>query len=99
MTDLPTLPHGLVRTEDFESMRLVTAKIIYRMPDRQSLLQEFIWQQYDLLPKYPILLTFLKFWKEELEGPLYKVIVGGRPIFTSAELIKAESHVGLIRVH
>ncbi len=34
---------------------LVTAHIIYRMPDRLSILQEFIWQNYDALPDFPAL--------------------------------------------
>ncbi len=55
---------------------LVTAHIIYRMPDRLSILQEFIWQNYDALPDFPALMKFLHFWKAEIEGPLVAVRIG-----------------------
>ncbi|HUO50417.1 MAG TPA: protein usg, partial [Candidatus Paceibacterota bacterium] len=49
---------------------LTTAQILYRMPDHQSILQTYIWQDYDLFPKFPALHDFLAFWEEKLEGPL-----------------------------
>lgn len=55
---------------------LVTAHIVYRMPDHRSLLQEFIWQNYDALPDFPALMKFLCFWRAEIEGPLVAVRVG-----------------------
>ncbi|WP_118137218.1 usg protein [Oceanicella sp. SM1341] len=53
---------------------LTTAQIYYRMPDCQSLLQTFVWQEYDLAPKFPRLRKFLDFWRDELEGPLHSVV-------------------------
>ena len=38
---------------------LTTAQILYRMPDHPSLLQTYVWQNYDLFPKFPALLDFL----------------------------------------
>ena len=32
---------------------LTTAQILYRMPDHPSLLQTYVWQNYDLFPKFP----------------------------------------------
>ena len=32
---------------------LTTAEILYRMPDHPSLLQTYVWQNYDLFPKFP----------------------------------------------
>ena len=58
-----------------EGYGLTTAKILYRMPDHPQLLQSYIWQEYDLAPKFPVLLGFLEFWKRELEGPLHSVTV------------------------
>ncbi len=52
---------------------LTTAEITYRMPDFQSMLQIFTWQDYDLAPNFPKLKKFLDFWQEELEGPLHSV--------------------------
>lgn len=52
---------------------LTTAQILYRMPDHPSFLQTFIWQHYDLAPKFPELLRFLDFWRAKLDGPLHSV--------------------------
>ena len=54
---------------------LVTAEILYRMPDYQTLIQEFIWQEYDMVPDLPRLQEFLIFWEENLDGPLYRITV------------------------
>jgi uncharacterized protein Usg len=52
---------------------LTTAKIIYHFPDHPHLLQTFVWQHYDLAPKFPALYRFIDFWREQLEGPLHSV--------------------------
>ena len=52
---------------------LTTAQILYRMPDHPGLLQTFIWQHYDLAPKFPELYRFIDFWQEKIEGPLHSV--------------------------
>ena len=57
---------------------LTTAQILYRMPDHPSLLQTYVWQNYDLFPKFPALKDFLAFWQEKLDGPLYAVTVAGK---------------------
>ncbi|MEM7236932.1 MAG: usg protein [Pseudomonadota bacterium] len=54
---------------------LATAEITYRLPDARSLLQTFLWQEYDLAPKFPELRRFLDFWQRELDGPLHSVRV------------------------
>src|ERR1700726_2190824 len=54
---------------------LTTAQILYRMPDHPSLLQTYVWQNYDLFPRFPALKDFLKFWAERLDGPLFSVTV------------------------
>ncbi|TKT82966.1 usg protein [Aquamicrobium sp. LC103] len=52
---------------------LTTAEILYRLPDHPGLLQTFIWQHYDLAPKFPALYGFLDFWQAKLDGPLHSV--------------------------
>ena len=47
---------------------LTTAEIVYRRPDRQWLLQTYVWQDYDLFPNFPALKDFLAFWEKSLEG-------------------------------
>ena len=65
---------------------LVTAEILYRMPDHQSLLQSYIWQDYDQAPQFPELKKFLHFWQEKLEGPLYRVSVACDRLVRPTEL-------------
>lgn len=52
---------------------LTTAQILYHMPDHPGLLQTFIWQQYDIAPKFPELFKFIEFWKAKLDGPLHSI--------------------------
>ena len=52
---------------------LTTAEILYRLPDAQTLLQSYTWQDYDLAPRFPRLRAFLDFWQEQLDGPLHSV--------------------------
>lgn len=58
-----------------EGYGLTTAHILYRLPDHPRFLQTFVWQEYDLFPKFPVLTKFLDFWRRELEGPLFSVTV------------------------
>jgi len=64
---------------DFERMldgyRLTTAEILYHLPDHPGLLQTYLWQQYDLAPKYPELRKFLDFWQAKIDGPLHSVTI------------------------
>ncbi len=62
---------------------LTTARIFYRMPDYKRVLNEFIWQNYDQAPDYPVLFKFIEFWQTKIEGPLHSVI------FTHRKLIRA----------
>lgn len=65
---------------------LTTAEILYRMPDHPSLLQAFLWQEYDLFPRFPELTKFLDFWQREIEGPLHSVRVAHCGLIKPAEL-------------
>jgi len=69
-----------------EGYGLTTAQILYRLPDHPSLLQTYVWQDYDLCPWFPVLNRFLAFWLEKLEGPLYSVIVAHSRLIKPAEL-------------
>ncbi|AOR80612.1 Usg-like protein [Sphingomonas sp. LH128] len=62
-----------------EGYGLTTAEIHYYRPDAPSLLQLFIWQEYDLAPDFPILFDFLGHWRLEVEAALHSVrIAHGR---------------------
>ena len=69
---------------------LTTAEIMYRIPDHRSLLQTFIWQDYDLAPRFPKLIKFLDFWAHNLDGPLAEVRVAHAGLVRPAKF----QHVG-----
>jgi len=66
--------------------RLTTAEIIYRLPDHPSLLQSYIWQDFDLAPRFPVLHKFLDFWERTIEGKLHEVRVGSATLITPGEV-------------
>ncbi|MBX3553730.1 MAG: usg protein [Pseudolabrys sp.] len=75
---------------------LTTAEILYRMPDHRSLLQSYVWQEYDLFPKFPELQKFLAFWQAKLDGPLFSVRVAHSRLIQPAELRAVD---GVFRLH
>jgi uncharacterized protein Usg len=64
---------------------LTTAQIFYRLPDHQTILQTYVWQDYDLAPDFPEMRGFLKFWQEKLEGPLHSVRYVHRKLISATE--------------
>lgn len=81
---------GLHKTDRNLALQLrgyaaTTAEILYHMPDHPGLLQTFIWQEYDLAPKFPRLREFLDFWSCNLDGPLYRVRVAHRRLIAPRE--------------
>lgn len=74
---------------------LTTAEILYRMPDHPALLQSYIWQDYDVHPRFPKLKKFLDFWSRELEGKLFKVVVAHTQLIKPAELRLVSQEVRL----
>ncbi len=77
-------------TKQLGDYRLTTAKIIYHMPDYQEILQEFIWQDYDIAPKFPHLTKFLDFWEKKIDGSLHSVYVADTKIITSSDYRNAD---------
>ena len=68
-----------------QGFRLTTAQILYHLPDNPALLQEYVWQNYDLAPKFPELKQFLQFWTNELDGKLHSVYVAKKELISPAE--------------
>jgi len=64
---------------------LTTAEILYRMPDHPSVLQSYLWQNYDLAPDFPEMHGLLKFWQEKLDGPLHSVRYVHRKLISAQE--------------
>ncbi len=74
-------------TEDY---RLTTAEILYRFPDYPDLLQTYVWQEYDVAPRFPALQKFLGFWEREIEGRLHSVRICTARLITPAEMRYAQ---------
>jgi uncharacterized protein Usg len=70
--------------------RLTTAHILYHMPDHPGLLQSFIWQDYDLAPKFPTLRRFLDFWSHNLDGRLHSIQVASGALLQAPQWRNAE---------
>ena len=79
-----------------QNYRLTTAQIYYHLPDHPGLLQEYIWQDLDMAPRYPILTKFLNFWRTNLDAKLHSVRVAQARIISPGE-VKAVS--GLLHLH
>ena len=62
---------------DFELMTagygLTLVRVTYPLPDFPSILQEFVWQEYDLYPQFPRVRQFLNYWEREIEVPIRRV--------------------------
>jgi uncharacterized protein Usg len=69
-----------------EGYGLTTASILYRLPDHPALLQTYVWQDYDLAPRFPELNRFLEFWRNKIEGALHSVTVAHSGLIRPAEL-------------
>ena len=69
-----------------EGYGLTTAGILYRLPDHPAILQEYVWQDYDLAPGFPELNRFLSFWTAGLKGAVYRVTVAHKALIGPADL-------------
>lgn len=66
--------------------RLTTAQILYHMPDHPALLQLYVWQQYDVAPRFPELTRFLNFWESNIEGRIHSVQMTSSKIIQPAQI-------------
>ncbi|HEX9791433.1 MAG TPA: Usg family protein [Kiloniellales bacterium] len=65
--------------------RLTTAEILYHLPDHPTLLQSYVWQEFDLAPHFPALRKFLDFWSHNLDGKLHSVQVANLQLIKAPE--------------
>ncbi len=75
--------------------RLTTAEITYHLPDHPEILQEFIWQEFDIAPRYPVLTRFITFWEREIEGKLHSVRVASAKLIRPANMRFAQAEFRL----
>jgi uncharacterized protein Usg len=66
--------------------KLTTAEILYHLPDFPRLLQSFVWQEFDISPRFPELNRFLEFWTGGIDGKLHSVRVAVSGVFSPSEL-------------
>ena len=57
----------------FEGYRLVSVNVLYFLPDQNNLVNEFFWQTLDLVPRYPRVHRFLRFWRDEIDAKIKQV--------------------------
>src|SRR5262249_16130903 len=80
------LPAKELASRDFrrqlEGYGLTTAQILYRLPDHPSLLQTYVWQDYDLCPRFPVRNRFLAFWLQTRAAPLHSVTLSPPPLLS-----------------
>ncbi len=76
-----------------EGFSLTTAEILYRLPDHPALLQTYVWQDYDMAPRFPVLMKFLAFWRDRLDGPLHSVRVAHTTLIKPAEIRKVDAEM------
>jgi uncharacterized protein Usg len=88
---MTTQPTSLA--QQLKGYRLTTAEILYHLPDHPTLLQTYVWQEYDIAPDFPVLDKFLRFWRRELEGRLHSVRVASVGLVRAAEW----RHAGFLR--
>lgn len=73
---MDALSNDRVHTETellLRGYRLILARIFYRLPDHPLILNEYIWQDYDVAPQFPKLNGFIQFWREKIDGQLHSV--------------------------
>lgn len=76
--------------------RLLTAEVLYYMPDHPALLQTYLWQTLDEAPRYPRLAAFLDHWRREIEAVIHSVRVAhGEPLAAPAW----RNAQGMLRLH
>lgn len=52
---------------------LLTAEVLYFMPDHRSLIQSFLFQTLDIAPRFPKLAKFLEHWRAEVDAVIHSI--------------------------
>ena len=52
---------------------LLTAEVLYYMPDHRSILQSFMFQSLDAAPGFPRLAAFLDHWRKEVQAVIHSI--------------------------
>ena len=65
------------------------------LQDHPSLLQSYVWQQYDVAPDLPRLNEFLEFWNSNLDGKLHSVRVATAGLLQPVQIAYADVQLTL----
>ena len=76
--------------------RLLTAEVLYYMPDHPTLLQTFMWQTIDEAPRFPRLTQFLDHWRREIEAVIHSVRIAQGELVAPSEWRNAK---GIVRLN
>jgi uncharacterized protein Usg len=79
-----------------EGYGLTTVEIHYFLPDHPSLIQQFLLQQYDVAPRFPVLQSYLDFWRREIEAVIHSVRVAHARLIGPSEWKAVD---GVILIH
>ncbi|MEM5582304.1 Usg family protein [Roseibium sp. AS2] len=86
-------------SSDFEKRLLgyglLTAEIVYRLPDHPRFLQSFLLQTEDMAPGFPELTRFLDFWEKEIEGRIHSVRVAHQNLIEPVDFRYADGEIVL----
>lgn len=54
---------------------LVTVQIFYVIPGFRLIINDFLWQTFDLRPRYPRIHCFLDYWHREIDAVIKEIII------------------------
>ncbi|MEJ8475506.1 usg protein [Roseibium algae] len=74
---------------------LMTAEIVYRMPDHPRFLQSYLWQTEDLAPHFPELNKFLEFWEKEIEARIHSVRIAHQDLLEPVDFRYAKGGIAI----
>jgi uncharacterized protein Usg len=79
-----------------EDTKLVTCQVFYYMPMHRSLIQEFIFQDYDIIPIYPRMNRFLDFWRREIDAVIKEIYISEADPFSGRKFNRVDE---IFRIH
>lgn len=74
---------------------LTTAHILYRIPDFESVLQTYVWQDYELAPHFSEMQKLLDCWQTNLDRPQHSVHYTHHRLIGPNELCSVEGELKL----
>lgn len=74
---------------------LTVAEINYFLPDAPSLIQVFVWQEYDLAPDFPVLFDFMGYWRREVRAAVHSVRIAHNHLIGPVEWRPAKGVISL----